>query len=34
VFHIFGYLKKVPRKKIAFDPDYPEIDESRFKAYD
>jgi hypothetical protein len=34
VFHIFGYLKKVPRKRIAFDPDYPEIDESRFKAYD
>jgi hypothetical protein len=34
VFHIFGYLKKVPRKRIAFDPDYPEINESRFKAYD
>jgi hypothetical protein len=34
VFHIFGYLKKVPRRRIAFDPDYPEINESRFKAYD
>jgi hypothetical protein len=34
VFHIFGYLKKVPKKRIAFDPDYPEINESRFKVYD
>jgi hypothetical protein len=34
VFHIFGYLKKVPKRRIAFDPDYPQIDESRFKKYD
>jgi hypothetical protein len=34
VFHIFGYLKKVPKKRIAFDPDYPKIDESRFKECD
>jgi hypothetical protein len=34
VFHIFGYMKKVPKKRIAFDPDYPEIDESRFKGHD
>jgi hypothetical protein len=34
VFHIFGYLKKVPKKRIAFDPNYPEINESRFKVYD
>jgi hypothetical protein len=34
VFHIFGYLKKVPKRRIAFDPDYPNIDESRFKQYD
>jgi hypothetical protein len=34
VFHIFGYLKKVPKKRIAFDPDYPDIEESRFKVYD
>ena len=34
VFHIFGYLKKVPRRRIAFDPDYPIIDESRFRQYD
>jgi hypothetical protein len=23
-----------PRRRIAFDPDHPDIDESRFKAYD
>ena len=34
VFHIFGYLKKVPKRRIAFDPDYPAVDESRFKLYD
>jgi hypothetical protein len=27
-------LKKVPRKRIAIDPDYPDINKSRFKAYD
>jgi hypothetical protein len=27
-------LKKVPKKRITSDPDYPEIDESRFKTYD
>jgi hypothetical protein len=32
MFHIFGYLKKVPKKRIALDPDYPDIDESRFQA--
>jgi hypothetical protein len=34
VFHIFGYLKRVLQRRIAFDPDYPNIDESRFKLYD
>jgi hypothetical protein len=34
VFHIFGYLKKNPKRKIAFDPDYPVIAESCFKSYD
>lgn len=34
VFHIFGYLKKNPKRKLAFDPDHPRIDESRFKKYD
>jgi hypothetical protein len=27
VLHIFGYLKRIPKKRLAFDPDYPEIDE-------
>jgi hypothetical protein len=34
VFNIFGYLKKVPKRRIAFDPDYPEIEESRFRIHD
>jgi hypothetical protein len=25
VFHIFGYLNKVSKRRIAFDPDYPDI---------
>ena len=33
-FHIFGYLKHHPRRKIAFDPDHPTIAEHRFHAYD
>jgi hypothetical protein len=34
VFHIFGYLKKITKKRSAFDPDYPVIEESRFNRYD
>lgn len=34
VFHVFGYLKQNPKRKLAFDPDYPDIDESRFTKYD
>ena len=33
-FHIFGYLKHHPKRKIAFDPDHPRINERRFKKYD
>ena len=33
-FHIFGYLKHHPKRKIAFDPDHPKISETRFKHYD
>ena len=29
LFHIFGYLKENPKRKIAFDPDHPFIDEQR-----
>ena len=32
--HIFGYLKAHPKRKIAFDPDHPQVDERRFKKYD
>jgi Reverse transcriptase (RNA-dependent DNA polymerase) len=32
--HIFGYLKKVPRKTIAMDPRVPLIDERRFVQHD
>lgn len=34
VFHMFGYLKEHPKRKIAFDPTHPEIDERMFKEYD
>ena len=31
--HIFGYLKHHEKKKIAFDPGHPRINEKRFKKY-
>ena len=34
VIHIFGYLKQNSKKKIAFDPEHPQIDERRFHKYD
>ena len=34
VIHIFGYLKQNSKKKIAFDPEHPQIDERRFYKYD
>jgi Reverse transcriptase (RNA-dependent DNA polymerase) len=34
VLHIFGYLKKVPKKTIAMDPRQPTIDEKRFIQHD
>ena len=34
LFHVFGYLKEKPKRKIAFDPDHPFIDERRFKKHD
>jgi hypothetical protein len=33
-YHIFGYLKSHPKRKIAFDPDYPLIDQRRFQKHD
>ena len=34
VYHIFGYLKKSPRRRVFMDPDQRNIDESRFKKFD
>ena len=34
VLWMFGYLKKNPKRKIAFDPDYPRINERQFHKYD
>ena len=34
VYHIFGYLKKHPKRKLYMDPDHPEISENRFKKFD
>ena len=33
LLHNFGYLKQRPKRKLAFDPDHPMIDERRFKQY-
>jgi hypothetical protein len=33
-YHIFGYLKWHPKRKIAFDPSYPLIDQRRFVKHD
>jgi hypothetical protein len=34
VYHIFGYLKRSPRRRLFFDPGYPKISESRFRQFD
>ena len=34
VYHIFGYLKQVPKKKLYFDPLLPLISEYRFHKFD
>ena len=34
LFHVFGYLKEKPKRKIAFDLDHPFIDDRRFKKHD
>jgi hypothetical protein len=33
-FHIFGYLKTHPKRKLAFDPAHPDINENRFQQCD
>ena len=34
VFHIFGYLKEHPKRKLGFDPQHPKIDTGRFHKFD
>ena len=34
LYRIFGYLKAVAKRKLAFDALHPRIDEQRFKTYD
>lgn len=34
LYHIFGYLKETPKRKIAMDADHPYVDERRFEKYD
>lgn len=34
VYHIFGYLKESPRRRLFFDPSHPNISESRFRKFD
>ena len=34
LYHIFGYLKMNPKRKIFFDPQYPNIDERAFNEHD
>ena len=34
VYHIFGYLKLSPRRRLFFDLDYPKILEGRFQRFD
>ena len=32
--HIFGYLKSYPKRKLGFDPAYPDINENHFQDCD
>ena len=34
LYHVFGYLKAKPKRTLAFDPQHPDIDESRFVKCD
>ena len=34
LFHMFGYLKANPKRKLVLDPDHPMVHEHRFKRYD
>ena len=34
LYHIFGYLKAHPKRKLFLDPQHPKLDERAFKVYD
>ena len=34
LYHIFGYLKAHPKRKLFLDPQHPKLDERVFKVYD
>jgi hypothetical protein len=34
LFHMFGYLKTYPKRRLFFDPSHPLIDETSFEAHD
>ena len=34
IYHIFGYLKESPRRRLFFDPDPPNISMDRFEKYE
>ena len=34
VYHIFGYLKESPRRRLYFDSDHPKISEGRFQRFE
>jgi hypothetical protein len=34
VYHVFGYLKEIPKKILAFNPCHPQIDERCFTKHD
>ena len=34
VYHVFGYLKQSPRRRLFFDPDHPKISEDRFHKFE
>ena len=34
LYHIFGYLKNSSRRRLYFDPEHPNISESRFQTFD
>ncbi len=34
LLHIYGYLKESPRRRIYFDPAYPNVSEDRFHSFE